>query len=84
MDLIVKRAAEDQTVWTLTDLLGRAFGRITGAGCRFVIEPEERVRPSLTGLNWGPYASLDDALTALEKRTHSSCHRAPEEEEEQP
>jgi hypothetical protein len=30
MDMVVTRAANDRTAWTLTDLLGRPMGRITG------------------------------------------------------
>ena len=84
MDVIVTQAADDRTAWTLTDLLGRPMGHITGAGSRFVVEPEERARPGLTGLRWGPYASLDEALTAIEKHTHGACRRAPGEDEDQP
>ena len=81
MDITVTRSGNDRTAWTLTDLLGRPVGRITGASHRFTIEPDERVRASLIGLKWGPYASLDEALAAIEKHTHSACRRAPEEDE---
>jgi hypothetical protein len=73
-----------QNAWTLTDLLGRPLGRVTGAGRRFVIEPQVRAGPGLTGLRWGPYASLDEALTAIEKHTHGACRRASGEDEDQP
>src|SRR3954470_4492798 len=62
MDITVTRAADDPTAWTLTDLLRRPLGRVTGAGRRFVIEPQVRAGPALTGLRWEPYASLDEAL----------------------
>ena len=84
MDITVTRAANDRTAWTLTDLLGRPMGRITGAGHRFVIEPDDRVRSSMAGLKWGPYASLDAALTAIEKHTHGACRRTPEHDEGPP
>ena len=84
MDITVTRAAANWMAWNLTDLLGRPVGRITGAGHRFVIEPDDRVRASLIGLKWGPYASLDEALTAIEKHTHGACHRASEKDERQP
>lgn len=84
MDVTVTRAKDDPQTWTLADLLGRPVGYITGAGRRFVIEPDERARASLTGLKWGPYPSLNEALAAIEKHTHGACRRAPEEDEGQP
>jgi hypothetical protein len=84
MDITVTRAADDRLAWDLTDLLGRPVGRITGAGHRFVIEPGERAQSSMAGLKAGPYASLDEALTAIETHTRGACRCAPEEREGQP
>jgi hypothetical protein len=84
MDITVTRAADDRLAWDLTDLLGRPVGRITGAGHRFAIEADERTRALMAGLKWGPYASLDEALAAIEKHTRGVCRRAPEDDDGQP
>jgi hypothetical protein len=76
MDVTVTRA--DWNVWNLTDLLGRPMGRITKhAGPRFVFEADERMRSAMRKVAPGPYASLDEALTAIEKQTHMACRRVP-------
>ena len=49
MDVIVNRAKDDWQTWTLTDLHGRPVGRIQGAGQRFVIQSDERIRPLENG-----------------------------------
>ena len=84
MDITVTHTADDRLTWDLTDLLGRPVGRITGAGRRFAIEADGRTRALMAGLKWGPYVSLDEALTAIEKHTHGVCRRAPEDDEGQP
>ena len=50
MDVIVTRAKDDWQTWTLADLLGRPVGRIQGAGQRFVIQSDERVRSMMAGV----------------------------------
>jgi hypothetical protein len=83
VDVTVTRAEDDGQTWTLTDLLGRPIGRITKRapsypGQRFLIEPNERARPLMTKVDPGPYASLDEALTEIEKHTSMVCRRASE------
>ena len=80
--MTVTRAEDDGQTWTLTDLLGRPVGRIQGAGQRFVVQSDERVRPMMAGVRWGPYASLDEALTEIENRSPFICRRAPAPEED--
>ena len=68
------------TAWTLTDLLGRPMGRITGTrGPGFTIHPAERAQHVMGGMPLGPYECLDDALRAVEKRTHGVCHFTPDQ-----
>ena len=77
MDITVTRAADEWKTWALTDLLGRPMGRITGMrGPGFIIEPDERAPDTMDNLPLGPFDSLDDALRAVEKRTHGACHYA--------
>ena len=76
MDINVTRAGWN--VWVLADLLKRPVGRITkSAGPRFVIEPDARMYSAMSKVPPGPYASLDEALAAIEKYTHMVCRRAP-------
>ena len=74
MDLIVARA--DGGEWTLTDLLGRMMGTIVE--CKpggLAIHPEGRAVEAMAGLKPGPYASVDDALAAIERHTRGVCRR---------
>jgi len=77
MDITVTRAADDRLAWDLTDLLGRPVGRITEApGRQFFIDLNERGRSLMPKANLGPHASLDEALTTIEKYTHGVCRLA--------
>jgi hypothetical protein len=79
MDVVVTRAENGWQVWDLTDLLGRPMGRITKhPGPRFIIEPNERLRSVTETVAPGPYASLDEALTEIEKHSSLVCRCAPE------
>ncbi len=76
MDVTVTRAAYCRNAWTLMDLLGRPMRRIMEArGPGFTIYPAERAHHVMGEIPFGPFASLDDALRALEKRTHGVCRR---------
>jgi len=80
MDITVTRAAGDWRAWTLTDLLGRPMGRIIGTrGPGFVIEPDERAPHIMNKVPLGPFASLEEALSAIEKHLHGVCHCAPDQ-----
>jgi hypothetical protein len=80
MDVIVTPAAYCRKAWTLRDLLGRPMGHIMQArGPGFTVYPVERAHHILGEMPLGPYASLDDALRAIEKRTHGVCRRAPDQ-----
>ena len=69
-----------QTAWALTDLLGRPLGSILEEpGSRFFIEPDERAPAIMDKVPLGPFASLDDALRAIEKHLHRACRRAPDQ-----
>jgi hypothetical protein len=72
-------ATPDNTAWTLTDLLGRDMGcvREVGAGI-FKIQPEGRAVETMAALVSKSYASLDEALAAIEEHTRGVCRRAPE------
>ncbi len=80
MDITVTRAAYCRNDWTLADLLGRPVGRIIEArGPGFTIYPAERAHHVMGEIPFGPFASLDDALRAVEKRTHGLCRCAPDQ-----
>ena len=84
MDVMVQPAVERppwvRDAWDLTDLLGRPLGCIMEvAGGRFFIDPNKRGHILMPHANLGPHASLNEALTEIEKHTHGVCHRAPEE-----
>jgi len=80
MDVVVTRAPDGEMAWDLTDLLGRPLGRVTEEpGPRFFIDPNRRGRALMARFAPGPHASLDEALTEIEKHTHGVCHRAREE-----
>jgi hypothetical protein len=70
MDINVTRAGWN--VWVLADLLKRPVGahhEIRG--------PAVRYYSAMIKVPPGPYASLDEALAAIEKHTHMVCRRAP-------
>ena len=77
MDVIV-RTAEGETVWQLTDLLGRAMGSIVeNASHQFTIYPAGHAVETMAGIDQGPHASLDAALAEIERHTRGVCRRNP-------
>jgi hypothetical protein len=59
---------EKSEVWNLADLFGRPIATIKKAADKhFVIAPAQRAR-FLSNINPGPYTTLDEALSAVEKR----------------
>jgi hypothetical protein len=80
MDITVTHTADDRLAWDLTDLLGRPLGQATEArGRQFFIDLNERGHILMPNANLGPHASIDKALTEIEKHAHGACRRAPEE-----
>jgi hypothetical protein len=75
MDLIVAQA-DDGDAWLLTDLLGRPMGQVKFGEQTFTIEPAGQALVPMKGLRAGPYASLDEALAAIERHTRGVCRRA--------
>lgn len=72
MDITVKPVSP--TAWSLIDLLGRDVGTIAeSAPGEFRIEPGERVADTMKAMKLGPYATLDEALSAIETFTRSTC-----------
>ncbi len=81
MDVIV-RAAKEDTVWQLTDLLGRSMGSIVeNASHQFTIHPEGHAVETMVGIDHGPHASLDVALAEIERHTRGVCRRIPGEDQ---
>lgn len=77
VDVIVT-TMPDGNIWGLTDLLGRDMGRVTeiSAGA-FMIQPAGNAIETLAAITAPTYASLDDALAAIEEHTRSVCRRGP-------
>lgn len=76
MDVIVTQMPDNS--WGLTDLLGRDMGCVTeispGA---FMIQPAGNAIETFAAITSPTYASLDDALAAIEEHTRGECRRAP-------
>src|SRR3954454_24304837 len=80
MDITVTRAADDRRAWTLTDLLGRPMGRIIATrGPGFILEPDEQAPRIMANVPLGPFACLEEALSAIERHLHGVCHCAPDQ-----
>jgi hypothetical protein len=81
MDVIVIPADGD-TVWHLTDLLGRSMGNIREDAFRqFMIYPEGHAFETMADMQRGPYASLDAALAEIERHTRGVCRRSTVEDQ---
>jgi hypothetical protein len=67
----------DEAAWLLTDLLGRAMGRVAEepAG-EFRIEPAGQALQTMGSMKRGPFKTLDDALAEIERFTRGTCRRA--------
>ena len=73
MDIPVKRTSLGNE-WSLEDLLGRSMGRIKEDPPKhFTIHPDGGAIETMAGLNPGPYASLDAALSEIETHTRGVC-----------
>jgi len=75
---ITVTATADEKAWTLTDLLGRDMGCVREVGASiFKIQPEGHAVETMAALVSKSYASLDEALAAIEEHTRGVCRRAP-------
>jgi hypothetical protein len=78
VDVLVKAT---DTVWQLTDLLGRSMGSIVeNASHQFTIYPEGHAVETMVGIHQGPHASLDAALAEIERHTRGVCRLNPGED----
>ncbi|WP_156410330.1 hypothetical protein [Bosea sp. Root381] len=67
----------DEAAWLLTDLLGRAMGRVAEeADGEFRIEPAGQALQTMGSMKRGPVKTLDDALAEIERATRATCRRA--------
>jgi hypothetical protein len=81
VDLIVV-AEEGGTAWHLIDLLGRSMGNITeNASHQFTIYPEGLAIETMADIQRGPHASLNAALTEIERHTRGVCRRSTGEDQ---
>jgi hypothetical protein len=81
LDIIVTPSQAGHA-WDLADLLGRSMGRIAeDSSKRFVIQPDGHALETMTGMKYGPHASLDAALAEIEKHTRGVCRRNPGQDE---
>ena len=81
MDVIVTPTGNSKA-WSLTDLLGRPMGQIAETSAmQFTIHPDGHALETMIGTQHGPFASLDDALAAIEKHTRGVCRRNPGEDQ---
>jgi hypothetical protein len=78
VDVLVKAT---NTVWQLTDLLGRSMGSVVeNASHQFTVYPEGHAVEIMVGIHQGPHASLDAALAEIERHTRGACRRNPGED----
>ena len=81
LDVIVTPTGNSKA-WSLTDLLGRPMGQIAETSAmQFTIHPDGHALETMIGIQHGPFASLDDALAAIEKHTRGVCRRNPGEDQ---
>lgn len=67
----------DEAAWLLTDLLGRAMGRVVEeAADAFRIHPAGQALQTMASMKHGPFKTLDEALAEIERFTRGTCRRA--------
>jgi len=57
----------------MADLLDRDLGRIVQTGGTFSIEPAGHAIETMHSMKHGPFATLDNALRAIETHTRGTC-----------
>ena len=73
---VVVTPSDDESTWSLVDLLGRSLGHITQhAPDRMTIHPDGQALETMAGIKPGPFATLDDALAEIERHTRGVCRR---------
>lgn len=76
MDITVTQSPDD-TVWLLSDLLGRPMGEITqNPEGEFRFAGAGQALETMKAMKHGPFPSLDAALAEIERFTRSACRRA--------
>lgn len=72
MDVVLTPTGSAGDAWSLKDRLGRSLGKITKPknSDDFQITPEPN--SALAGIKAG-YASLDEAMSAIERKTNGAC-----------
>ena len=81
LDIIVKPIGNSKAC-SLTDLIGRPMGQIAETSAmQFTIHPDGHALETMIGIQHGPFATLDDALAAIEKHTRGVCRRNPGEDQ---
>jgi len=77
MDVIVTKSSDGEN-WAMMDLLGRDMGRVSEVHPGFfMIQPAGNALETLSALTTSSFASLDDALAAIEEHTRGQCRRSP-------
>lgn len=71
IDVVVTPAGLNR--WFLHDRLARTVGTISKSDDRFRIEPDGQ---ALTGISFGPFKSLDLAMSEIERHTKGTCQLA--------
>jgi hypothetical protein len=61
--------------WDLRDRLGRPVGKITRSNGAFRIEQVPSSQ-RLSGMTFGPFKTLDAAMSEIEKHTKGACQLA--------
>ena len=75
--MIVTKSPDGKN-WAMVDLLGRDMGRVSEIHPGFfMIQPAGNAVETLNALTSSSFASLDEALAAIEEHTRGQCRRAP-------
>jgi hypothetical protein len=76
MDVIVTKSPDGH--WAMADLLGRDMGKVSEIRPGvFMIQPAGNAMVTLDALRSTSFASLDEALAAIEEHTRGQCRRGP-------
>jgi hypothetical protein len=82
MDVVVSRAPGSQTIWNLTDRLGRRVGQITrSAESRFIIAAADSAPDGPLARIAAAQPSLDAAMDEVAKHLKGACQFSSEQEE---
>jgi hypothetical protein len=72
VDVVVTPAEFKPGIWTLSDRLGRAVGEIYQASNgQVLVHPD--LKSALLGIQAIPYATLDDAMSAIASHMKGEC-----------